>query len=75
MQDSNKHNKQMQLKEKEMQMKKDIEDKKLEAIKIQNQNQIELANKKAQLDKEMANKKLELEKLKIKASNNNKTKK
>lgn len=75
MQDSAKHNKQMQLKEKEMQMKKDIEDKKIEAIKIQNQNQIELANKKAQLDKEMANKKLELEKLKIKASNNNKTKK
>ena len=52
-----------------------MEDKKIEAIKIQNQNQIELANKKAQLDKEMANKKLELEKLKIKASNNNKTKK
>jgi hypothetical protein len=60
----------MQLKEKEMQMKKDIEDKKIEAIKIQNQNQIELANKKAQLDKEMADKKLALEKLKIKASNN-----
>jgi len=37
-------------------LKKDIEDKKIEAIKIQNQNQIELANKKAQLDKEMANK-------------------
>lgn len=58
--------KELSLKEKEMQNKIDIEDKKIKQIEIQNKNQEKLANQKAKLDKEMADKKIQLEKAKIK---------
>ena len=59
-------NKEMSIKEKEMQNKIDIENKKLEQIVVQNKNQEKLASQKAKHDKEMAEKKLQLEKQKIK---------
>ena len=59
-------NKEMSIKEKEMQNKIDIENKKLEQIIVQNKNQEKLASQKAKHDKEMAEKKLQLEKQKIK---------
>lgn len=59
-------NKEMTIKEKEMQNKIDIENKKLEQIIVQNKNQEKLASQKAKHDKEMAEKKLQLEKQKIK---------
>lgn len=58
--------KEASLKEKEMQNKLDIENKKLEQIVVQNENQEKLAADKAEHDKEMAEKKMELEKQKIK---------
>ena len=51
-----------------MKAKVEIENKKIEAIKVQNKNQIELANKKHTNDKEMMNKKMEIEKMKAKAA-------
>lgn len=65
--DKTKHDKEMTHKAKELQVKQDIENKKIKAIEIQNKNQIELANKKAKLDKEMMDKKMAIEKMKIKA--------
>ena len=53
-------------------MKKAIEDKKIEAVRIQNKNQIELANKKAKLDKEMMEKKLAIERIKAKKKGSSK---
>ncbi len=58
--------KELGLKDKEIASREKIENKKLEAVKVQNKNQIELANKKAKLDKEMMDKKMALEKYKVK---------
>jgi hypothetical protein len=70
--DRDKHNKELALKDKELQMKKSIEEKKIEAIKVQNQSQEKIANAANKLkEKEMANK-LKIER--IKARNKNKSK-
>jgi hypothetical protein len=68
-QDKMKHDREMSLKERELNAKKDIEDKKIEAIKVQNTSQEKIA--KQQMDikkKEMANK-LKIEQLKAKNKN------
>jgi hypothetical protein len=72
--EKSKHEAQLALKDKEIKLKNELENKKLEAIRIQNKNQIELANKKAKLDKEMMAEKVKIEKMKIAAakSKNNK---
>ena len=54
--------------EKEIKLKQELENKKLEQIKVQNKNQIDLANKKAALDKDMMNKKMEIERMKLAAA-------
>lgn len=64
--DNSNKKKELSLKDKEITSKEKIENKKLEAVKVQNKNQIELANKKAKLDKEMMDKKMALEKYKVK---------
>lgn len=55
----------MSIEKEKLNTHKEIENKKLQQIKIQNENQIQLANKKAALDKEMMNKKMQIEKLKL----------
>jgi len=73
--DKAKHDSLLAQKDKEIKMKNDLENKKIEAIKIQNKNQIELANKKHAADKLTLNKKMEIEKMKIaavRAKNNKK---
>jgi hypothetical protein len=72
--DKSKHEAQLTLKDKEIKLRNELENKKLEAIKVQNKNQIELSNKKHAADKLMMDKKIEIEKMKIAAakSKNNK---
>lgn len=66
--EKDKHQKEVDLKDRELKMKQDIENKKIEAVKEQNKNQIELANKKAKLDKDIMDKKISLEKIKVRAA-------
>lgn len=72
--DKSKHDAVLAQKDKEMKLKSELENKKIEAIKIQNRNQIELSNKKHAADKLALDKKMEIEKMKIAAakSKNNK---
>ena len=72
--DKSKHEAQLTLKDKEIKLRNELENKKLEAIKVQNKNQIELSNKKHAADKLMMDKKMEIERMKIAAakSKNNK---
>jgi hypothetical protein len=72
--DKSKHEAQLAFKDKEMKLRNELENKKLEAIKVQNKNQIELSNKKHAADKLMMDKKMEIERMKIAAakSKNNK---
>ena len=60
--------KELAIKENEFKNKLDIENKKIEQIKIQNKNQIELANKKAKLDEKLMNQKMKLEAMKARAA-------
>ncbi len=60
--------KELSLKDKEIESKKEIEAAKLEQIKVQNKNQELLADKKAKLDKEMMDKKMKIEEMKAKAA-------
>ena len=60
--------KELSLKNKEIESKKEIEAAKLEQIKVQNKNQELLADKKAKLDKEMMDKKMKIEEMKAKAA-------
>lgn len=66
--DKEKHEKEINIKEKEIKSKEGIENKKIEAIRVQNKNQIELANKKASNDEKMMKAKLEIEKIKARAA-------
>lgn len=68
-------NKELQIKREEMNNKKELENMKLQQIKEQNKNQIELANKKAKLDKEIADKKIQIEKIKAKKAKSSSKKK
>lgn len=66
--DNIKHLREQSHKDKELQVKKEIEEKKLKQIESQNRNQIELANKKAKLDEKMMEQKIKLEAMKAKAA-------
>lgn len=66
--DKKKHDDILAQKDKEIKMKHELENKKIEAIKIQNKNQIELANKKHAADKLALDKKMEIERMKIAAA-------
>lgn len=72
--DRNKNNerlikeKELSLKNKEIESKKEIEAAKLEQIKVQNKNQEILADKKAKLDKEVMDKKMKIEEMKVRAA-------
>ncbi len=67
-QDREKHDKEMTQKDKELKIKKEVEDKKIQAIKEQNKSQEKLALLKAKSDIELANKKLQIEKIKANAA-------
>jgi hypothetical protein len=65
--DKTKHDKEVTRKEKELRSKQELENKKIEAIRVQNKSQEAMQNKQIKLkEKEMANK-LQIERLKIKA--------
>lgn len=66
--DKEKHNKEITLKEKELRMKEDIENKKIEAIRVQNQSQEKIATQSNKLkEKELAVKE-KIEAMKLKAA-------
>jgi len=75
--DKAKHQKELDLKDKELKMKQDIENKKIEAIKIQNQSQEKIAADSNKIKREEMKNKLEIEKKKLAAARakNNKPKK
>jgi hypothetical protein len=66
--DRDKHNKEISIKEKELKMKQDIENKKIEAIKVQNQSQEKIAAEANKLKREEMKNKLEIEKKKLAAA-------
>lgn len=66
--DKEKHNKEISLKEKELKMKQDIENKKIEAIRVQNQSQEKIAANANKLKREEMKNKLEIEKKKLAAA-------
>lgn len=57
----------IQLKERELTMKKQIEDKKIEAIRVQNESQEKMQREKLKADERLALKKLQLERMKAKS--------
>ncbi len=67
-QEEKQHLREMRIKEKEIKMKLEVENKKLQQVEKQNKNQIELANKKAKLDEKMMQQKMKLEAMKTKAA-------
>lgn len=75
--DKAKHQKELDLKDKELKMKQDIENKKIEAIKIQNQSQEKIAADSNKIKREEMKNKLEIEKKKLAVARakNNKPKK
>lgn len=75
--DKAKHQKELDLKDKELKMKQDIENKKIEAIKVQNQSQEKIAADSNKIKREEMKNKLEIEKKKLAAARakNNKPKK
>jgi len=66
--DRDKHNKDISIKEKELKMKQDIENKKIEAIRVQNQSQEKIAAEANKLKREEMKNKLEIEKKKLAAA-------
>ncbi len=66
--DKDKHDKELAIKDKELKMKSDIENKKIEAIRVQNSSQEKMQQKDHELKKEEMKNKLEVEKLKIAAA-------
>ena len=66
--DKDKHNKEISIKEKELKMKQDIENKKIEAIKVQNASQEKIAAEANRLKREEMKNKLEVEKMKLRAA-------
>lgn len=66
--DKSKHEKEIALKDKEMKMKADIENKKIEAIKVQNKSQEKIASDSNKLKREEMKNKLEIEKKKLAAA-------
>lgn len=66
--DRDKHNKELSIKDKELKMKQDLENKKIEAIRVQNQSQEKIAKEANALKKEEMKNKLAVEKLKIQAA-------
>lgn len=73
--DRSKHDREISLKEKELRMKQDVENKKIDAIRVQNKSQELMQDKQIKLKKEEMKNKLEVEKLKIKAKPKPTTKK
>lgn len=67
-QDKDKHSKDLALKDRELKLKQDIENKKIEAIRVQNQSQEKIAKEANALKKEEMKNKLAVEKLKIQAA-------
>jgi len=63
-----KSDKELAHKSKELQAKIELENKKIKAIVLQNQNQEKLAKEKGRLDRDMMNKKMEIEKMKANAA-------
>ncbi len=66
--EKDKHSKEMEIKNKELKMKEDLENKKIQAIKVQNQSQEKIAKEANALKKEEMKNKLAVEKLKIQAA-------
>ena len=66
--EKDKHDKEISLKEKELKMKQEIENKKIEAIRVQNQSQEKIAAEANKLKKEEMKNKLEIEKKKLAAA-------
>lgn len=66
--DRDKHNKEISLKEKELKMKQELENKKIEAIRVQNESQEKIAAEANKLKREEMKNKLEVEKMKLRAA-------
>ncbi len=66
--DKEKHNKELSLKDKELRMKKEIEDKKIEAVKVQNRSQELMQDKEIKLKEKEFIMKERMEKLKLQAA-------
>lgn len=66
--DKDKHSKDLDHKKSELKAKVDIENKKIEAIKVQNASQEKLAKEKGKLDRDMMDKKMKIESIKAKAA-------
>lgn len=66
--DKDKHDKEIAIKDKELKMKQDLENKKIEAIKVQNKSQEKIAAEANKLKREEMKNKLAVEKMKLRAA-------